>query len=79
MSQVKQFLDRLHQSRFVHGDMKSSNILLDNGGLVILDLDSMRSEWWNASLKKYSQRDWKRFKANWADKSSMPATGFYSE
>jgi len=79
MSQVKQFLDRLHQSRFVHGDMKSSNILLDNGGLVILDLDSMRPEWWNASLKKYSQRDWKRFKANWADKSSMPATGFDSE
>ena len=79
MSQVKQFLDRLHQSRFVHGDMKSSNILLDNGGLVILDLDSMRPEWWNASHKKYSQRDWKRFKANWADKSSMPATGFDSE
>ena len=70
--QVRRFLERLHRSRFVHGDMKSSNLLLENGNLIVLDLDSMRPEWMNSTLHKYSQRDWNRFWANWSQESLLP-------
>lgn len=70
--QVRRFLERLHRSRFVHGDMKSSNLLLDGDNLVVLDLDSMRPEWMNSTLHKYSQRDWNRFWANWSQGMPLP-------
>lgn len=70
--QLGQFLRALHRSRFVHGDMKSSNFLLDKNSLIVLDLDSMRPEWTNTSLQKYSQRDWRRFWANWPNDEPLP-------
>lgn len=72
IAQVKQFLQLLHRSRFVHGDMKSSNFLIDNDSLVVLDLDSMRPEWTTTALQKYRQRDWRRFLANWPKGELMP-------
>lgn len=69
---VRRFLDRLHRSRFVHGDMKSSNLLLDDDSLIVLDLDSMRPEWMDSAFNKYRQRDWNRFWANWPQDRPLP-------
>lgn len=54
----------IHRHGFIHGDMKSTNFLLDNDNHVyLLDLDVMRRPWWNKRKKQL--KDCRRLLRNW--------------
>lgn len=62
----------LRDYRISHGDMKSTNFLLCNGRLHVLDLDAMqRSRWKTQFLERFS-KDLKRFQQNWTGSSLQP-------
>lgn len=61
-------LDSLHIS---HGDLKATNILLENGAPILLDLDAMRLHRCKRQWQKAKQRDVNRFMKNWKDQPEI--------
>jgi serine/threonine protein kinase len=59
--QVMDLLNNLGQHRISHGDLKPSNILLTNNGLVLTDLDGMRVYKWNWVHRARQIKDITRF------------------
>lgn len=60
---------RLHLLDISHGDMKATNIKMDNGKPVLIDLDSMQHHGNKKAAFKAHVRDINRFMKNW---QSMP-------
>jgi len=59
-------LKKLESLKITHGDLKSSNILVDNNSTAsLIDLDSMKQHKNNVSLIKAQAKDKKRFFLNW--------------
>lgn len=51
----------LKKGRVIHGDCKGYNILVNTGGVVLIDLDGMRFLEEDGALDKLHQKDWNRF------------------
>jgi tRNA A-37 threonylcarbamoyl transferase component Bud32 len=54
--------------RITHGDCKATNFLIENGQVVIIDLDAMKEHKNPDSFKKGFKKDLKRWMANWQEK-----------
>ena len=62
---IQTLLHALWQQRISHGDLKSSNILLHNNQVYIIDLDAMRCHKRSKTFSYYVKKDFQRFLANW--------------
>lgn len=61
IQQVKDLLDKLGKYRITHGDLKHTNILVTDDGLVLTDLDGMRVHRWNWTYKIKRAKDVENF------------------
>jgi len=61
ISQVTKLLDKLGKYKTTHGDLKHSNILVTDNGIVLTDLDGMKVHKWNWFLKINRSKDLARF------------------
>jgi len=70
-------LKKLAKAGIYHGDMKATNLVVNNGELWLLDLDGMC--WFQDSKKSanYHQKDVKRFLRNWPDET--PASEYFNK
>jgi tRNA A-37 threonylcarbamoyl transferase component Bud32 len=59
--QVMKLLDKLGKYRITHGDLKHSNILVTDNGIVLTDLDGMKVHRWNWLYKTKRAKDIARF------------------
>ncbi|MBP9721980.1 MAG: hypothetical protein KBD64_02345 [Gammaproteobacteria bacterium] len=60
IEQIISLLENLKTLRISHGDLKAANLVLENGQLVVLDLDAMRKYRTNYFFKFSWQKDIKR-------------------
>lgn len=61
--QMVGLLQRLHAARFVHGDAKDNNFLIDNARVSLVDFDeTARPRLRQASLRR---KDWRQLMHNW--------------
>ena len=68
IQQINKIFAQLEQEQISHGDLKASNLLLDEKGRVLLiDLDAMTDKHCRHSFKKAAEKDKARFMANWQD------------
>lgn len=70
LKQFDQLFLLMQQNRLIHGDMKATNFILQDGAgteprLQVLDLDATRTELSKWRFQKYFTRDLRRFYANW--------------
>lgn len=63
---VTQLLLSLWKLKISHGDLKANNILLENGRVILIDLDSMQQHSRMMAFKRSWQKDMIRFFKNWA-------------
>ncbi len=59
--QVKNLLDKMGKYRITHGDLKHSNILITETGLVLTDLDGMTVHCWELLYRNRRAKDIERF------------------
>jgi tRNA A-37 threonylcarbamoyl transferase component Bud32 len=62
---------KLHLLQVSHGDMKATNIKMQDTQPVLIDLDSMRQHQWNYFAQKAHVRDLKRFMRNWQNDNAL--------
>ena len=66
LQQLKQLFQRLRFAKVSHGDLKATNLLIDEQGRILLiDLDAMRQHPCKRSFDKAFSKDEARFLANW--------------
>jgi len=58
--QVAELLDSLSKHKITHGDLKHSNILITEGGPVLIDLDGMKIHKWKWVFKLKRHKDIRR-------------------
>ncbi|HEX19889.1 MAG TPA: hypothetical protein ENG78_03610 [Acidiferrobacteraceae bacterium] len=69
---IRIMFSRLNELNISHGDMKASNIIINNDEPCLMDLDSMRKHRLNYILQRRQQKDRARFLKNWKhDKDAM--------
>jgi tRNA A-37 threonylcarbamoyl transferase component Bud32 len=61
----------LAEARIVHGDMKATNLIWNDGVLVLIDLDATRQYHSESGFCRAHQRDVTRFLANWPHESYL--------
>lgn len=64
LDQVQSLLEKLHNNRITHGDMKHTNILITETHPLFTDLDAMRKHYLTLALGIMKKRDKKRFLRN---------------
>ncbi len=70
VTDVTRMLATIHQHGFVHGDMKSTNMLVDEKNRTFLiDLDAMHHPKWNKQRKRLKDRN--RLLRNWQYNSTL--------
>ncbi len=62
-----QLFETLYRNRISHGDMKATNILVRDDGLLLLDLDAARRHVSRLAFNHAFQRDRSRFLRNWEE------------
>lgn len=64
-------LEKLGKAGIYHGDMKATNLIVNNKKIYLLDLDAV--SWYQsaARFKPYHQKDLKRFLRNWQQDSEI--------
>jgi tRNA A-37 threonylcarbamoyl transferase component Bud32 len=66
LEQLTEIFSLLRRYKISHGDLKASNLLLDNKGIIsLIDLDAMQEHSNNKKLAKALEKDRKRFQKNW--------------
>lgn len=61
LRQVESLLNKMHNRRITHGDMKHTNIILTEAGMVFTDLDALTRHLCWISWKLRTKRDFKRY------------------
>lgn len=59
--QINELLDKMGKYHITHGDLKHTNILVTNNGLVLTDLDGMKVHKWRWTYKSSRTKDLQRF------------------
>ena len=59
-NQIKKLLDEMDKKHITHGDLKHTNILVTDKGLVLTDLDGMKVHKWNWRYKNSRLKDLER-------------------
>ncbi len=59
-NQVKELLDEMKKNYITHGDLKQTNILVTDKGLVLTDLDGMNVHKWSWRYKRSRKKDLQR-------------------
>lgn len=62
-------IQEMHHERLIHGDLKSTNFIIGDKGIVIIDLDSMKVVGSQANIKAAISKEMKRFNKNWQENS----------
>jgi tRNA A-37 threonylcarbamoyl transferase component Bud32 len=57
---IKKLIERLGKYYISHGDLKHTNILVTENGIVLTDLDAMKAHKWNWTCNIYRSRDFAR-------------------
>lgn len=71
-NKIKIMFSKLNELNISHGDMKASNIIINNNEPCLMDLDSMRKHRLHYILQKRQLKDRARFLRNWKnDKDAM--------
>ncbi|AFJ03386.1 Serine/threonine protein kinase [Methylophaga frappieri] len=66
--QIQALFQLLLRYRLVHGDLKASNILIDDQQqLQLIDLDAMSQCENNRQFARGHHRDWQRYQRNWSE------------
>ena len=63
--------EKLHESGIYHGDMKSTNILVSSGDIVLLDFDAAGKARSPDGFDRAYGKDRARFLRNWGDDTSL--------
>lgn len=63
--QISLLLQKLTHEKIYHGDLKATNILINNEGIWLVDLDAMRFYHSATWFKRRSKKDKARFARNW--------------
>jgi tRNA A-37 threonylcarbamoyl transferase component Bud32 len=66
-------ISEMHQERLLHGDLKSTNFIVSDQGLVVVDLDAMKVASQQTNMKAAIAREMKRFAENWHDNAEAKA------
>ena len=61
IQRVMKLLDKLWKYRITHGDLKHTNILITDNGLILTDLDGMKVHKWTWIYKHRRRKDLRRF------------------
>jgi serine/threonine protein kinase len=68
-SKLKNSFDRMRDLKITHGDMKATNILVnENLDLKLIDIDAAKQHCSPSSFHKAREKDRLRFLANWTNK-----------
>jgi len=67
LREFKTLFAAMRDFNIVHGDMKATNFLVTEQGLVVLDLDGMHQELDIGHFSNGREKDLKRFAKNWKD------------
>jgi len=74
-SKMLDVIDELHQERILHGDLKSTNFIINDEEPVMIDLDAMRLVSGQGGMKKSIEKEMRRFAENW-DKDAQAQSIF---
>lgn len=66
-------LKQLEACKISHGDMKGTNILVDNDKIMLIDLDAMREHQCEYLARRHIARDHRRFMRNWCGNVKLHA------
>jgi tRNA A-37 threonylcarbamoyl transferase component Bud32 len=61
----------LHSARLTHGDMKATNLLWHDNGIMLIDLDAMTYHAMDIGLDRATRRDIARLQQNWPAGSAL--------
>uniref|UniRef100_A0ABX1MZK2 Phosphotransferase n=1 Tax=Aromatoleum buckelii TaxID=200254 RepID=A0ABX1MZK2_9RHOO len=64
---LRELFAALHRERISHGDLKATNLLWDQGGVKLIDLDAMRQHASIAAHARAWQKDRARLLRNWPE------------
>ncbi len=74
---LRRLFAQLEQEQIIHGDLKASNVLLDNDGHIqLIDLDAMSDKQCRYTFQSALEKDKARFLANWQGQSIMSSFSF---
>jgi len=65
LNAVQSMLQQLWQQGISHGDLKASNIIINNNKPYLIDLDALRTHRSARTFTHHLQKDYQRFLANW--------------
>ncbi len=68
---IVMLLQKLQQQKISHGDLKASNILINNGEPMLIDLDAMYQHANNVAFSRAWLRDIRRFLKNWDSEADL--------
>jgi tRNA A-37 threonylcarbamoyl transferase component Bud32 len=63
--EIAEIFNKLKSGKISHGDMKATNIIIDNGKPSLVDLDAMRSHTSRMCFMRAHRKDIRRFFKNW--------------
>lgn len=73
ISEVVSLFRVMLENGLSHGDMKATNLLVDGGDLVVIDLDAARLHRLSWTHRQALRRDRERFLKNWLDRPELAA------
>jgi len=71
IEQIVVLFEKLYRNRVVHGDMKAKNLLVNDSGIHLIDIDGMKPFLDSANFQNYFEKDRQRFLENWNDLPEM--------
>ena len=68
---LRALLETMRDARLSHGDFKANNLLLNEKGIALIDLDAMREHSSESSWHRAFERDMARLLRNWPSDSAI--------
>ncbi len=68
-----ELMNNLFEQKIIHGDLKSTNFIIDDDQPVLIDLDSMKQSPGKLRFEKGMLADKTRFRENWVKEPEIKA------